>query len=96
VTGAQSVEVNQQNRTIELTTQSAVQVEADLVSVRVGYRDWGPRHDAACQENMCVAAQILKAGTDVGISQTKGEPCLRNLGFTAAIEPGIIRTEPER
>lgn len=69
VTRAQTVEVNQQNRTIEMTAQSSIQVNADLVSIKVGYHNWGPTHDAAYDENMRVAEQILKAWTDAGVSQ---------------------------
>jgi uncharacterized protein len=66
---AQTVEVNQQNRTIELTTTSSIDLNADLVSIEVGYHNWGPTHDAAYDENMRVAAGILKAWTDAGVSQ---------------------------
>jgi uncharacterized protein YggE len=68
-TAAQTVEVNQQNRTIDLTTQSSIEVEADLVSITVGYHNWGPTHDAAYRENMRFADQVLKAWTDAGIPQ---------------------------
>lgn len=66
---AQTVEVNQQNRTIDLTTQSSIEVVADLVSITVGYHSWGPTHDAAYNENMRFADKILKAWTDAGIPQ---------------------------
>lgn len=68
-TKAQTVEVNQQNRTIELTTTASVDLDADLVSIEVGYHNWGPTHDAAYDENMRVAAGILKAWTDAGVPQ---------------------------
>jgi uncharacterized protein len=68
-TQAQTVEVNQQNRTIELTTTSSIDLNADLVSIEVGYHNWGPTHDAAYDENMRVAEAILKAWTDAGVSQ---------------------------
>jgi len=65
--GAQVVTVDQHNRTIELTIQSSVEVQADLVSITVGYHNWGPTHDAAYQENMRVADQIWKAWTSAGV-----------------------------
>jgi uncharacterized protein len=68
-TQAQTVEVNQQNRTIELTTTSSIDLTADLVSIEVGYHNWGPTHDAAYDENTRVAEAILKAWTDAGVSQ---------------------------
>jgi uncharacterized protein len=67
-TSAQTVEVNRQNRTIELTAQGSIEVEADLVSITVGYHSWGPTHDAAHDDNARVAAQILKAWTDAGVA----------------------------
>lgn len=69
VAEAQSVEVNRQNRTIELTVQNSVEVEADMATITVGYHNWGPTHDVAYQENMRFADQILKAWTDAGVSQ---------------------------
>jgi uncharacterized protein YggE len=64
---AQVVTVDQQHRTIELTVQSSVDVQADLASITVGYHNWGPTHDAAYQENMRVADQIWKAWTSAGV-----------------------------
>lgn len=69
VATAQSVEINPQNRTIDLTTRSSVEVQADLVSITVGYHNWGPTHDAAYDDNMRVAEQILKVWTDAGVPQ---------------------------
>ena len=68
-TGAQTIQVDKQNRTIELTTQATVEVSADLVSITVGYHNWGPTHDAAYNENMRIADQILKSWTNAGIPQ---------------------------
>lgn len=67
--GAQTVQVNQQNRTIELSTESTIQVQADLVKIDVGYHNYAPTHDAAYQNNIRASAQILKAWTDVGMSE---------------------------
>jgi uncharacterized protein len=69
VTSAQTIQVDKQNRTIELTTQASIEVEADLVSITVGYHNWGPTHDAAYNENMRIADQILKSWTNTGIPQ---------------------------
>ena len=54
VTRAQTVEVNQQNRTIEMTAQSSIQVNADLVSIKVGYHNWGP-HTTLRMTKTCVS-----------------------------------------
>lgn len=64
---AQSVQVNQQNRTIEIAASSSVEVTADLVTITVGYHNYGPTHDVAFAENVRTAAAILKAWKDVGV-----------------------------
>jgi uncharacterized protein len=66
---AQTVQVNQQNRTIEIAATSSIQVTADRVIITAGYRNYGPTHDAAFAQNARVAAQILKAWTDAGLVQ---------------------------
>ena len=43
---AQSVQVNQQNRTIEIAANSSIEVTADRVTITVGYHNYGPTHDA--------------------------------------------------
>jgi uncharacterized protein len=69
VTGAQTVQVNQQNRTIELSTEGTIEVQADLVTIKVGYHNYGASHDAAYDENVRASTQILKAWTDAGVSE---------------------------
>jgi uncharacterized protein len=66
---AQQVQVNQQNRTIEIAATSSIEVTADRVTITVGYQNYGPTHDAAFADNARVAAQILKAWTDAGVSE---------------------------
>lgn len=68
---AQSVQVNQQNRTIEISASSSVEVTADRVTIVVGYHNYGPTHEAAFDQNSRVAAQILKAWKDAGVSEKK-------------------------
>ncbi|MFZ0881997.1 MAG: SIMPL domain-containing protein [Candidatus Acidiferrales bacterium] len=69
ITQAQSVQVNQQNRTIEIAADSSIQVTADRVTVTAGYHNYGPTHEAAYAENAQIAAQILKAWKDAGVAQ---------------------------
>ncbi len=66
---AQTVQVNQQNRTIEIAASSSIQVTADRVTITVGYDNYGPTHDAAFADNAKIATQILKAWTDAGVPQ---------------------------
>jgi hypothetical protein len=69
VSKAQNVQVNQQNRTIEIAASSSIKVTADRVTITVGYDNYGPTHDAAFADNAKIAAQILKAWTDSGVLQ---------------------------
>ena len=64
---AQSVQVNQQNRTIEIAASSSLEVTADRVTITVGYHNYGPTHEIAFAENARIAAAILKAWKDAGV-----------------------------
>ena len=68
---AQSVQVNQRNRTIEISASSSIEVTADRVTIVVGYHNYGPTHEAAFDQNSRVAAQILKAWKDAGVPEKK-------------------------
>ncbi len=66
---AQTVQVNQQNRTIEISANSSVEVPADLVSITVGYHNYGSTHDEAYDDSTRVSSQILKSWIDAGIQE---------------------------
>jgi uncharacterized protein YggE len=66
---AQTVQVNQQNRTIEIAATSSIRVTADRVTITAGYHNYGPTHDAAFAKNSRIAAQILKAWKDAGLAE---------------------------
>jgi uncharacterized protein len=66
---AQTVQVNQQNRTIEIAATSSIHVTADRVTIIAGYHNYGPTHDTAFAENARIAAQILQAWKDAGLSE---------------------------
>jgi uncharacterized protein YggE len=66
---AQTVQVNLQNRTIEIAANSSIEVESDLVTITIGYHNYGPTHEVAYTENARTSAQILKAWTDAGFPQ---------------------------
>jgi uncharacterized protein YggE len=70
-TSAQTVQVSAQNRTIELSTESSIEVQADLVSITVGYENYGPTHEVAYNENVRAASQILKAWAGAGIPENQ-------------------------
>ena len=65
--GAQTVQVNSQNRTIEVAAESSIEITADRVAITVGYRNFGATHDDAFADNARVAARILKAWQDAGV-----------------------------
>ena len=67
VSGAQTVKVDQQNRTIEISAESSIQVVADRVTITVGYRNYGPTHDEAFADNSRIADRILKSWKDAGV-----------------------------
>jgi len=70
-TSAQTVQVSAQNRTIELSTESSIEVRADLVSITVGYENYGPTHEATYNENVRAASQILKAWAGAGVPENQ-------------------------
>ena len=51
VANAQTIQVNQQNRTIEVSGESAIEITADRVTITVGYRNFDPTHDDAFADN---------------------------------------------
>jgi uncharacterized protein YggE len=67
IANAQTVKVDQQNRTIEISAESSIQVVADRVTITVGYRNYGPTHDEAFADNSRVADRILKSWKSAGI-----------------------------
>jgi hypothetical protein len=83
---AQTVQVNQQNRTIEIAATSSIQVTADFVTITLGYHNYGPTHDAAFADNARIAAQILKAWTGAGLSQKEIATSALTSRFTSEIE----------
>jgi uncharacterized protein YggE len=50
IANAQTVKVDQQNRTIEISAESSIQVVADRVTITVGYRNYGPTHEETIRE----------------------------------------------
>jgi uncharacterized protein YggE len=64
---AQSVQVNQQKRTIEIAATGSIEVTADRVTITVGYHSYAPTHDAVFAENARIGATILKAWKDAGV-----------------------------
>jgi uncharacterized protein YggE len=64
---AQTVKVDQQNRTIEISAESSIQVVADRVTITIGYRNYGPTHDEAFANNSRIADRILSSWKRAGV-----------------------------
>jgi uncharacterized protein YggE len=69
ITNAQTVEVNQQNRTIEISAECSTEIKADRVIISVGYRNFGSTHDEAFADNARISARILKSWKDAGVTE---------------------------
>lgn len=57
---SQAVEINRQNRTIEVMVTETVRVDADLANIVVGCITYGQTHDQAYQANLAVAEKVTK------------------------------------
>ncbi len=90
---AQSVQVDRQNRTIEISAESSVEVTADLVTITFGYQNYGPTHDAAFADNAKTSAAILKALVAAGCPEKEIATSDLKSGDPAANQD--FRNEPQ-
>jgi hypothetical protein len=63
---AQSVQVNQQNRTIEIAANSSIEIEADLVTIIVGYHNYGRPMTSPTPRMRELRARFLRLGPKPG------------------------------
>jgi uncharacterized protein YggE len=70
---SQAIEVNRQNRTVEVTVSETVRAEPDQAKVTVGCLSYGESHDKAYQGNLEIAGKVIKAILAVGISKDQIE-----------------------
>ena len=70
---SQSIEINRQNRTVEVTVSETVRAEPDQAKVTVGCLSYGETHDKAYQANLEIAGKIIKAILGAGISKDQIE-----------------------
>lgn len=68
---SQTIEVNRQNRTVEVVVTERVQVDADTADVTVGYIAYGQTHDQAYQANLAVADKVIKAMLGAGVAKAQ-------------------------
>lgn len=72
-TFAQELQVNRENKTVEVTVTQKIEVEADTAKVSLEARTFGQSHDAAYQENLRIAGQVVKALLDAGTLKSRIE-----------------------
>lgn len=77
---AQNIQVDKQNKTIAITADESVSVDAEVAILHIGCDNYGPTKDAAFQENARIANAITKAMLDAKIPK-------------AAIETELLRLE---
>ncbi len=65
--GAQTIQVNKENRTIAVTATDKVTVMADTATVHIGFIAFGPDSDTAYANGSRVSNTIVKALTSAGV-----------------------------
>ena len=60
---SQSIEVNRQNRTVEVTVTESVRADPDQAKVTVGCLSYGETHDKAYQANLETAGKSHQSRT---------------------------------
>jgi uncharacterized protein len=70
---SQSVEVNRQNRTIEVIVTETVRVDPEIANITMGCIEYGQTHDQAYQANLAVADKVIKALLAAGVSKDQME-----------------------
>lgn len=82
----QAVEINRQNRTIEVIVTETVRVDADLANIVIGCIAYGQTHDQAYQTNLAVAEKVTNALLSSGLSKDQIESNTIELAETTAAE----------
>jgi uncharacterized protein YggE len=79
---SQDIQVNRQNKTIAVTAEQSVSVDAEVAVVSIGYHNYAPTQDAAFQENVRVAGIIVSSMLGAGIPKANIETQKLHLGRT--------------
>jgi Uncharacterized conserved protein len=58
---AQDIQVNRQNKTIAVTADQSISVDAEVAVIAIGYHNFAATQDAAFQENIRAANNIIRA-----------------------------------
>jgi len=78
-TGAQTIQVNKDNRTIAITTTDEAQAVADRAKVSVGFHIYGADQDSTYAEASKTSNAIIKALRDTGVKEDAIESSSQNL-----------------
>jgi uncharacterized protein len=65
--GAQQVQVNPRDRTIEVTVQESIEADPDAATVTLGYKNYGSSKEAAYESNVRASKSILDAIQAAGV-----------------------------
>jgi uncharacterized protein YggE len=93
--GAQTVQINKDNRTILVSAVGKATAEADAATVHIGYQVYGPDSAAAYARGSKISNQIIAALTQAGVPKDAIESETQNLAEVQPIElnnvPGAER-----
>jgi uncharacterized protein YggE len=70
---SQEFQITKDNKSVEVTITQKVEVEADIAKVTFEAKTFGQTHNAAYEENLRVAGQIVKSIVDGGILKDRIE-----------------------
>jgi uncharacterized protein YggE len=70
---SQTLDVNRQNRTIEIIVSESVRVDPDVAIITVGCIAYGQTHDQAYQANLAIADKVIKALLGTGVAKAQIE-----------------------
>lgn len=67
---SQQIQVNRQNKTIAITADESVSVDAEVATITVGYQNYAPTKEAAYSENIRVSNEVTKALLNGGVPKS--------------------------
>lgn len=67
---SQQILVNRQNKTIAITAEESVSVDAEVATITVGYQNYAPTKDAAYGENVRVSNEVTKTLLNGGVPKS--------------------------
>lgn len=88
---SQTIEINRQNRTIEVVVSERVQVEPDVAEITLGCVAYGRTHDEAYQANLQIADKVVKSLLSAGVLKSQIESSSIELSET---NPGDVSGQP--